>query len=108
MFSESTKGAMLALAAVDTGVTNAEREALAWILSGRDAARTRRCGIVKYAEAARRLGMSVQSVKRMAANGLLRRVSTGGPRAYGVTEESLIGFASREVATAGTDLRTGM
>lgn len=94
MFTDATRNAMIALAAVDPGVTAAEWEALSSLLSGQPAGeRARKCGIVKYADAARRLGVSVQSIKRMAQNGLLRRVSTGGPRACGVTEESLVGLS---------------
>lgn len=91
MFSDATRNAICALAAVDEGVTPAEREMLSGLLSGR---RGRSVGIVKYAEAARRLGLSVPSVKRLVANGRLRSVSTGGPRACGVTEDSLMRFAT--------------
>lgn len=92
MFTESTRSAMMALAAIDVRATEEERTALAAVLSGRQEAeeRTRNCRIVKYAEAAKRLGVSVQSVKRMAGKGVLRRVTTGGIRACGVTEDSLM------------------
>lgn len=91
MFAEQTRNAICALVAIDTGVTSAEREMLVHILSGKV---MKQVGIVKYADAAKRLNLSVPSIKKMVANGKLKAVSTGGPRSCGVTEESLINFCN--------------
>ena len=90
MFSESTKNAICALVAIDSSVTPAERERLVEVLSGRAG---RMIGVVKYKDAAKRLNLSVPSIKKMVANGKLKTVSTGGPRSCGVTEESLMAIA---------------
>lgn len=91
MFAPHTVEAIVALAAVDGGVTETERQNLRTLLAGR-----RSFGRVTYKEAARRLNFSVPTVKKMAREGTLERVYTTGnsTRACGVSEESVINYAT--------------
>lgn len=92
MFAQHTVDSILALACIDKGVTEREKSALTAILSGDFAT----SAIVKYKDAARRLGLTVPTIKKLAIKGILMRVVNGGCRACGVTEDSLIAYASQK------------
>lgn len=90
MFAHHTIDSILALACVDKGVTEREKKALTYLLTGRDNVSQ----VVKYKDAAERLGLTVSTIKKLANNGILKRVINGGCRACGITEDSLIAYAS--------------
>lgn len=92
MFAEYTIAAIMSLAAVDKTATSDDRDRLQDALTGV----SRSKGIlVRYSEAARRLGVSVPTVKRLAKQGRLKKVyGLGNKNAIGVTEDSLARFAS--------------
>ena len=85
MFSEHTKKSIIAIACIDDGVTDAEKDALEGVLSGR----RRLCAVVRYRDAAKRLGLSVPTIKRLVKSGQLRGVKGIGSRCYGISEESI-------------------
>ena len=96
MFAEHTSKAILALACTDPGVTDAERDKLQDVILGRT---HEQClAVVSYREAARELGLSVPTVKKLATNNTLRRTFTtrSGKRACGVTRQSIIDFINTE------------
>lgn len=90
MFACHTRDSIIALACIDKGVTENEKQALVSLLSGRASP----SAVVKYKDAAKRLGLTVPTVKKLAVKGILKRVVNGGTRACGVTEDSLINYAS--------------
>lgn len=85
MFSQHTAKSIIALACLDEGVTDAEKDALQSVLAGR----RRECAVVRYGEAAKRLGLSVPTIKRLVKDGKLRGVKGIGSRYYGIAEESI-------------------
>lgn len=92
MFDERTASSILALACLDDKVTQKERDALQLLLLGKNPAD---CHIVKYRDAAARLGMSYNAVKSLVAKGKLKKVyATGSKKAYGISEDSLRKLAS--------------
>lgn len=93
MFAEHTVRSIIALACIDKGVTDAEKDALERVLSGEGREQDSvRC--VKYATAAEMLGLSVPTIKRLVKSGRLKAVSGTGSIALGVTLESVKRFAS--------------
>lgn len=93
MFAEHTQSSILALACIDKGVTDAEKNALQLLLLGKH--KTPCAVVVKYKDAASRLGLSIPTIKRLVAEGRLTKVhATSTKRACGVTEESLNAIAS--------------
>ena len=93
MFAEHTVRSIIALACIDKGVTDAEKDALGRVLSGvgkeQDVAEC-----VKYATAAKMLGLSVPTIKRLVKSGKLKAGKGTGSSALGVTLESVRRFAS--------------
>lgn len=85
MFSEHTKKSIIALACIDEGVTDAEKDALESVLTGR----RRPCAVVRYSDAAKRLGLSVPTIKRLVKSGRLQGIKGIGTRYCGITEESI-------------------
>lgn len=90
MFADHTRESIIALAVIDKGVTEAERKSLAAILSGKQPT----SAVVSYRDAARRLGVSVATIKKLATRGILKRIVNGGVRACGVTEDSILNYAT--------------
>ena len=95
MFASHTRESIIALAVIDKGVTEAERKTLMSVLTGKRPISE----VVSYKDAARMIGMSVCTVKKLAAQGILKRIVNGGKRACGVTEESLLEYAQGESAS---------
>ena len=85
MFSEHTKKSIIAIACIDDGVTDAEKDALEGVLSGR----RRLCAVVRYRDAAKRLGLSVPTIKRLVKSGRLQGIKGIGNRYCGISEESI-------------------
>ena len=85
MFAEHTIESIVALACLDKGATDAEKDELQGLLLGRR--RTR--AVVKYRDAAKRLGLSLPTVKRLVKDGRLKGIPGTGKRACGISEESL-------------------
>ena len=85
MFSQHTVKSIIALACIDEGVTDAEKDALQGVLLGR----RRTSPVVKSRDAATRLGLSLPTIKRLVKNGKLRGVKGVGSRYYGIAEESI-------------------
>ena len=92
MFAEHTAQSIIALACIDKGVTDKEKDDLQMLLIGR---RPGDCAVVRYRDAAKRLNLSLPEIKRLAKTGTLKRVyGQGTTRAIGVTEESIRRLAS--------------
>lgn len=92
MFAEHTVQSIIALACLDRGVTDREKDDLQMVLIGKS---PRDCAVVKYKDAAKRLGLSLPQIKMLAKDGKLKKVYGQGTRkAMGVTEESLRKLAS--------------
>lgn len=93
MFADHTVQSIIALACIDKGVTDAEKDALSRVLSGiRDEPSP--AGCVRYAEAARMLNLSVPTIKRLVKRGALKPIIGTGANALGVTMESVRRYAS--------------
>lgn len=92
MFADHTVQTVAAVVGVDKGVTDAERDALMRVLLGFREPTVGRC--VRYAEAAKLLGVSVPTIKRLVKAGRLKAVRGAGECAMGVTFESVRGYAS--------------
>ena len=67
MFAEHTVDSIVALANLDKGVTDRERDALQMVLLGKRLGGG--CAVVKYKVAAQRLGLSVSAVKKLVETG---------------------------------------
>lgn len=92
MFAEPTMEHILAIACTDRGVTDREKEALQILLLGKTQGDF---AVVKYRDAAKRLGLSLPQIKMLAKSGALKKVyGQGTHKAMGVTEESLRKLAS--------------
>lgn len=92
MFAPMTKAAIWSIAEMDNGIDKAERDSLAAVING--GISHREDAMVRYRDAARRLNVSLETVKRLARLGRLQKVIGGGKRAIGVTESSLHSFIS--------------
>ena len=92
MFALMTKAAILSIAEMDKGIDKAERDSLMAVISG--GAVRPEDAMVRYRDAARRLNVSLETVKRLARLGKLRKVIGGGKRAIGVSESSINNFVS--------------
>lgn len=92
MYADHTVKSIMAIACLDAGVTDKEKEALQLLLLGKKDG----CGevAVKYKDAARMLNLSVIGVKQLVKAGRLKKVIGSGSRAIGVTSESLRKLAS--------------
>jgi len=86
MFSDHTRRSIIALACIDEGVTDTEKDALQGVLLGR---RTASSAVVRYKDAAKRLGLSVPTIKRLVKSGRLQGVKGIGTRYCGISEESI-------------------
>lgn len=92
MFAQHTIEAIIALACIDTGVTESEKNKLQFLLhNGSTSAK-----IVRFKEAAKMLNLTQPTVRRMAASGILQGVKTGGVRSNGVTEQSIHDFINSQ------------
>ena len=91
MFSTATSHAILVLALNDEKATENEKTAIKRVLSGDTRSASR---IVKYKDAARRLGLSYQTVKNLVGRGALRGVRGSAGRMVGVSEESILDYCS--------------
>lgn len=91
MFSSSTSHAILVLAMNDEKATETEKSALKRVLTGDVRASSR---VVKYKEAARRLGLSYQTIKNLVGSGALKGVRGSAGRMVGVSEESILDYCS--------------
>lgn len=89
MIAEHTKAAVLAILAVDSGVTDSERVAIENVMSGR---RIHPGGIVTIRNAASRLGVHYNTVLKYVKAGRLNPIMGSGERAIGISEESFERF----------------
>lgn len=90
MIAEHTRKAILALIAVDEGVTDVERQAIAKVLSGIQG----EPDVVTVKEVCARLGRSRQTVYKLLAAGLLKPVKSAGKYNSGITAQSLADYIS--------------
>lgn len=88
MFAEITQNMIMAAAISDKGVTEREKESLLDFITG-----TKKSSevnkIVKYRDAADRLGVSIPTIKRLVKEGRLTPILGSGNRAIGVTLSSM-------------------
>lgn len=92
MYSHHTISSILALASIDENVTSSEKDALQMLLLGK---KESCCKIVRYKDAADRLGLSVSAVKKLTRDGKLKKVyGLGDKKACGISEESIRRLAS--------------
>lgn len=91
MFSRKTVEKIVALLVSDPGVSAAEREAVYRALEqGQAKTVVANVRIVKFADAAGRLGVSVGTVRNMVRRGRLKAAYGSSHKAIGVREESLM------------------
>ena len=93
MFAQHTVESIVALACIDRGVTDTEKDALQRVLLGV----SDDCKVVRYKDAARMIGLSLPTVKRLVKCGRLTGAIGTGSRALGITLRSIERFgASRK------------
>lgn len=105
MFAPMTKAAIMSIAEMDKGIDKAERDSLVAIISGEGSRPAD--AMVRYRDAARRLNVSLETVKRLARLGKLRKVIGGGKRAIGVAESSINNFVSAGADDGKTSTQKG-
>lgn len=105
MFAPMTKAAILSIAEMDNGLDKAERDSLMAVISG--GATRPEDTMVRYRDAARRLNVSLETIKRLARLGKLRKVIGGGKRAIGVSESSINNFVSASADGGKTGTKKG-
>lgn len=84
MISEHTRAAIVALLAVDPNATDAEREAVATLMTGE----SQGPAVLTIKEVCKRLGRTRQTVYNLVKRGMLSAVTNGSTTA-GITLDSL-------------------
>jgi hypothetical protein len=91
MYEPHTIAAITALATIDKTATDADKDALQSVLTGRRASSQ---AVASFREAASALGVSLPGLRKLIKRGRLKTVPGSGSRALGVARQSLDAFCA--------------